>query len=51
VDPKLSEEIAKRRASELNRLSDKLLVVCPICYVTLSPHFKGEVKDVAEVIL
>lgn len=51
VDHKLSEEIAKRRASDLNRLSEKLLVVCPICYVTLSPHFRGEIKDLAEVIL
>ncbi|AEB94859.1 MULTISPECIES: (Fe-S)-binding protein [Metallosphaera] len=51
VNRDLSEEIAKRRASDLNSLSSKLLVLCPICYVTLSPYFKGEIKDLAEVIL
>ncbi|QKQ99140.1 (Fe-S)-binding protein [Metallosphaera tengchongensis] len=51
VDRELSEKIAKRRAEELEKLSNKLLVACPICYVTLSPHFKGSIKDVAEVVL
>ncbi|MBW9140178.1 MAG: (Fe-S)-binding protein [Candidatus Aramenus sp.] len=51
VDFKASEEVAKARAKSLSKLSKNLLVQCPICYVTLSPHFEGEVKDVAEVIL
>ncbi len=51
VDPVVSEKIAKRRAEELNKLSDNLIVTCPICYVTLSPHFKGRVRDIAEVVL
>ncbi|AWS00194.1 (Fe-S)-binding protein [Metallosphaera hakonensis] len=51
LDRELSEAIAKKRAENLNKLSKRLLVMCPICYVTLSPYFKGEVKDIAEVIL
>jgi Fe-S oxidoreductase len=51
VDSKVSEEMAKERAKGLRKLSNKLLVTCPICYVTLSPHFEGEVKDIAEVLL
>lgn len=51
INRDLSESIAEKRAQDLNRLSNRLLVMCPICYVTLSPHFKGEVKDLAEVIL
>ncbi|MCG3108196.1 Lactate utilization protein A [Metallosphaera sp. J1] len=51
INRDLSESIAEKRAQELNRLSNKLLVMCPICYITLSPHFRGEVKDIAEVIL
>jgi len=51
VDPKVSEEMAKERAKGLRKLSKRLLVTCPICYVTLSPHFDGEIKDIAEVLL
>lgn len=50
VDLKVSEKIAENRARDLEKLSRRLLVVCPVCYVTLSPHFKGEIKDIAEVI-
>ena len=50
VDLKVSEKIAENRAKDLEKLSKKLLVVCPICYVTLLPHFKGEIMDIAEVI-
>ncbi len=50
VDLKVSEKIAENRAKDLEKLSKKLLVVCPICYVTLLPHFNGEIMDIAEVI-
>ncbi|WP_236753461.1 (Fe-S)-binding protein [Acidianus sp. HS-5] len=50
VDLKVSEKIAENRAKDLEKLNKKLLVVCPICYVTLLPHFSGEIKDISEVI-
>ncbi|EZQ09966.1 heterodisulfide reductase subunit D [Candidatus Acidianus copahuensis] len=51
VDREVSEKIASNRTRDLEKLGNKLLVLCPICYVTLSPHFSGEVLDLAEVIL
>ena len=44
-----SQKIASYRAYQLNQLGDKLIVVCPLCYLALSPYFKGEVVDLAEL--
>ncbi|GGT87713.1 Fe-S oxidoreductase [Sulfodiicoccus acidiphilus] len=45
-----SEAIASYRAAQLSSLGDKLVVVCPLCYLALSPHFKGKVMDLAELM-
>mgnify|MGYP001770638012 FL=1 len=48
VDKDLSEKIAETRARELRKLSDKAIVVCPMCYAQLKD--KIEVVDLMEVV-
>ena len=49
VNPELSEKIAKARVEQLKRLSKNILVVCPMCYASLSKYAEN-IKDLAEVI-
>lgn len=48
VNRELSEKIAKIRVEQLRKLSDKIVVVCPMCYANLSKYHK--VLDFAEVV-
>lgn len=44
----LSNEMAKSRAEDLKKISENILVACPLCYANLSEF--ANVKDIAEVI-
>ncbi len=48
VNDGLSSEIGKYRATQLKRVSDKVIVQCPFCYTNLSPYV--EAIDIAEMI-
>ena len=48
VNRELSERIARIRIEQLKRLSDTIIVVCPMCYANLSKYHK--VLDFAEVV-
>ncbi|MGC8972932.1 MAG: heterodisulfide reductase-related iron-sulfur binding cluster [Thermoproteus sp.] len=51
--PNIAKQIAKARVKELARLSRKVVVQCPICYVNLKRASEGEVElyHMAEVLL
>ena len=49
VNQELSEKIAKLRVEQLKKLSDKIIVVCPMCYANLS-KFYDKIYDLAEVV-
>ncbi len=48
VNRELSERIAEMRANDLRKLSDRAIVVCPMCYAQLKGRI--EVVDLMEVI-
>ncbi|MBP1449020.1 MAG: (Fe-S)-binding protein [Thermoproteus sp.] len=52
VKPDVAREVAKIRVSQLAKLSDTVMTVCPICYVNLSKASRGAVRifDLAEVV-
>ncbi|BFH72150.1 (Fe-S)-binding protein [Sulfurisphaera javensis] len=49
INPELSDKIAKARVQQLTKLSNNILVVCPMCYANLSKHHEN-IKDLTEVI-
>jgi Fe-S oxidoreductase len=45
--------MAKIRLEELSRYSRKILVMCPICFISLSRYadeYNVEIKDLAELL-
>ena len=48
VNRELSEKIARLRVEQLKRLSENIVVVCPMCYANLSKYHK--ILDFAEVV-
>jgi Fe-S oxidoreductase len=50
VNRELSERIAQARSSALLKVSDSILVACPLCYQNLAA-FADDVKDIMEVIV
>jgi len=53
ISPSLSGSMAKIRLEELSRYSRKILVMCPICFISLSRYadeYNVEIKDLAELL-
>lgn len=50
IFPKISRRIAENRIKELKRISENVLVACPICLANLSRSGGAKVVDVGEVI-
>lgn len=50
VKPDVAKEVAKIRVRQLAKLSDVVVVVCPICYVNLSRAGGVKIFDLAEII-
>jgi len=48
IDERVSKRIGEYRANQLKKVSEKVIVQCPFCYVNLSPYV--EAYDIAEVI-
>ncbi|MFN3805103.1 MAG: heterodisulfide reductase-related iron-sulfur binding cluster [Pyrobaculum sp.] len=48
IRPELAKKVAADRARRLARLSDKVVVACPICFINLSDRL--ETYDLSEVI-
>ncbi|MGC8608514.1 MAG: heterodisulfide reductase-related iron-sulfur binding cluster [Thermoplasmata archaeon] len=48
LNDRISNEIAMARAKDLKKVSENVLVACPLCYANLSEY--ADVKDIAEVI-
>ncbi|AAY80976.1 (Fe-S)-binding protein [Sulfolobus acidocaldarius] len=49
VNHELGEKVAKSRVEQLKKLSDNILVVCPMCYANLS-KYHNKIYDLAEVV-
>lgn len=52
INPSLSNKVARLRIDALSKLSNNVVVACPICYANLSRNSGGRVKvlDLAEVL-
>ncbi|WP_292319666.1 (Fe-S)-binding protein [Caldisphaera sp.] len=53
IFPSLSKAIAKNRMEELSTVSNKVITMCPICYINLSKvsnNYNTEVHDISEML-
>ncbi|MEZ0290621.1 MAG: (Fe-S)-binding protein [Sulfolobales archaeon] len=53
VAPSVSGAVARLRLEELSKFSDRVIVMCPICYISLSRYaneYKLEIRDLAEFL-
>ncbi len=53
IAPSISGYMARYRLEELSKISDKIIVMCPICYVSLSrvaDKYNISIKDLAEFL-
>ena len=53
IAPSISGYMARYRLEELSKISNKIIVMCPICYVSLSrvaDKYNASIKDLAEFL-
>ncbi|MEM0458031.1 MAG: hypothetical protein QXD76_03175, partial [Sulfolobales archaeon] len=53
IAPRVSGSVARVRLEELTKYSNKIIVMCPICYVSLSRYSKdynAMIHDLAEFL-